>query len=386
MSMEEIRLFTRCSLPIKAWFCLALSLFLTGCNSAPAPVSQPELPVTTMFVEAKDHPITFTYIAQTQSSHLVNIQARVSGFLDKQVYKEGDYVKEGDILFIMDKSPFIAQVEAAKAALQRQKAAHETATLNLKRVRPLAEQNALSQKDLDDAVGAFQSTAAAVAQAQAQLETAELNLSYCTIRSPLDGITSSALQQEGSYLNVTDSQLTTVSALDPIWVNFSLSENQMQSYRDQVKKGHLILPKSQEFVIKVVLVNGEIFPYSGSITFTEPYYNAQTGTFLVRATLANPEGVLRPNQYVRVLVEGAIRPQTILVPQKAVQQSGKGHFLWVINSEGKAEIRPVVVGDWEGENWFITEGLSPKEQVVVDGGISLSPGAKVKITKVLTAE
>lgn len=363
---------------------LTLSVItLSSCGSGNEPPAPKNPIVTTLIVQAKDTPVTYTYVAQTQSSHLVNIQARVSGFLDKRVYTEGEIVKKGDILFIMDKKPFEAQVAAAQAAVERQEAAHETARLNLKRVKPLAKLNALSQKDLDDAIGSYETTLASISQAEAQLETALLNLSYCTIRSPLDGITSAAMQQEGSYLNVADSQLTTVSALDPIWVNFSLSENQMQAYRDQISKGQLIAPKNEEFVVKVIQVNGQFFPHSGQITFTEPYYNPQTGTFLIRATLANPDAILRPNQYVRAQIEGAVRPHAILVPQKAVQQSAKGQFVWVISKDNKAEFRPVVVGEWQGTNWFINEGLTSGDQVVVEGGMTLSPGATVQVKEVL---
>jgi membrane fusion protein, multidrug efflux system len=336
--------------------------------------------VTTLIVEAKDIPVSFEYVAQTQSSHLVNIQARVSGFLDKRVYTEGEMVKQGQVLFLMDEKPFKTQVDAAQAALERQQAAWENARLNLARVKPLAEQDALSQKDLDDALGSFQTTGASVEQAKAQLETDLLNLSYCTITSPLDGITSAALQQEGSYLNLSDSQLTTVSALSPIWVNFSLSENQFQNFRDQVDNGKLLRPENDEFIVKVIQVNGKIFPYTGNITFTEPYFNAQTGTFLIRASVNNPEGILRPNQYVRVKVEGAVRPNAILIPQRAVQQSAKGQFVWIVNKENKADYRPVTVGDWQGENWFISEGLLSGEQLVLDGGAALHAGDSVKVS------
>lgn len=332
-----------------------------------------------MIVEGKDAPVSFEYVAQTQSSHLVNIQARVSGFLDKRVYKEGELVKKDQVLFIMDKKPFQTQVDAAKAAVDRQQAALETARLNLARVKPLAELNALSQKDLDDAKGTFETNSASVEQAKAQLETALLNLSYCTITSPIDGITSSAQQQEGTYLNAADAQLTTVAALSPIWVNFSLSENQIQNLQDQVKKKQLILPKNEKFVVKVIQVNGEVFPHTGEITFTEPYFNAQTGTFLIRATVANPDGILRPNQYVRAKIEGAIRPNAFLIPQRAVQQSAKGNFVWIVNKESKADFRPVNVGDWQGDNWFINDGLEAGDEVIVDGGITLHAGDLVKV-------
>lgn len=364
---------------ILSFFALLL-LCLSGCgNEKPQghPAEKLAIPVTTMVVEAKDVPVSFEYVAQTQSAHLVNIQARVAGFLDKRVYTEGEIVKKGQVLFLMDEKPFQVQVNAAEAALEKQQAALENARLNLARVKPLSKLNALSQKDLDDAESAFQTNSAALEQAKAQLESALLNLSYCTIFSPLDGITSAALQQEGTYLNIADSQLTTVSALSPIWVNFSLSEYQLEHFRDQIQKGELIIPKNDEFIIKIIQVNGKLFPYAGKITFREPYFNPQTGTFLIRASVDNPEGVLRPNQYVRVRVEGAIRPHALLIPQRAVQQSAKGLFVWVVDKENSVDFRPVTVGEWQGENWFISDGLVSGEQIVVEGGISLHPGDPV---------
>jgi len=342
-------------------------------------VEKGPITVTAYLVEERDVPVSVEYVAQTQSSHLVNIQARVSGFLDKRVYTEGAMVKTGDVLFVMDKKPFEVQVQAAQAAVARQEAALETARLNLARVKPLAALNALSQKDLDDATGSYQTNFATLEQTHAQLKTAELNLSYCTIRSPLDGITSSALQQEGSYLNISNSQLTTVSALDPIWVNFSLSENQVQHFDDQVAAGQLIVPQDNEFEVKVIQINGKIFPHTGKITFKEPHFNPQTGTFLIRASVDNPDGYLRPNQFVRARIEGAVRPHAILIPQRAVQQSNKGQFVWVITSEDKAEFRPITVGDWQGEDWFILDGLKSGEKIVLDGGVVLRVGDSVQI-------
>jgi len=127
--------------------------------------------------------------------------------------------------------------------------------------------------------------------------------------------------------------------------------------------------------------DGSVFPFKGKITFADPSYNPQTGTFLIRATVDNPKGVLRPNQYVRARLKGAVRPDAILLPQRAVQQGAKGHFAWVVNKDGKAEQRPLVVGDWYGDGWFINEGLRPGDQVVVDGGMRLAPGAAVIVVQ-----
>jgi membrane fusion protein (multidrug efflux system) len=358
---------------------MILVIFLTSAckNEKEAAVLPPPPVVTVTEVVPRDVPVSFEYVAQTQSSHLVNIQARVSGFLDKRMYTEGAVVKEGQVLFQMDAKPFQVQLDQAEAALARQKAAFETARLNLARTKPLVEQNALSQKDLDDATGQYESTAAAVEQAKAQVEAAKLNLSYTTITSPVTGVSSSARQTDGTYISPENSLLTTVSVLSPMWVNFSLSENEMQKYRDQVEKRLLRSPKGSDFEVEIVLVDGSVYPYTGRMTFAEPSYDAQTGTFLIRASVNNPERLLRPNQYVRARLKGAVRPEAILVPQRAVQQGSRGHFVWVVDKDGKVEQRPVVVGDWLGDDWFIFEGLSSGEHVVVDGGLTLRPGVAV---------
>jgi len=336
--------------------------------------------VTALTVTPRDVPIASVFVAQTQSSQAVNIAARVSGFLDQRVYTEGAVVKAGQVLFRMDPKPFQAQVDGAAAALQRNQAALDVAKSNLARIKPLAQQNALSQKDLDDAQGQYEQTAAAVAQSKAQLDSAQLDLSYTTITSPVDGVSSFAAVADGTYVNAQNSLLTTVSVLTPMWINFSLSENEMERIRGQVQKGQIRLPAGNQFEVEIELVDGTLFPYKGRITFADPSYNSQTGTFLIRASVDNPKGLLRPNQYVRTRLQGAIRPNAILVPQRAVQQGAKGHFVWVANKDGKAELRPVVVGDWYGDSWFILQGLSTGDRVVVDGAIRLAPEAPVKLS------
>ncbi len=357
--------------------CICFALFPAGCKQEKAEVAPQPPVVTVMEVVQKDVPVSFEMVAQTQSSHLVNIHARVSGFLDKRVYTEGEIVKQGQVLFLMDPKPFQAQLTQATAALSMQKASLETARSNLARTKPLAEQNALSQKDLDDASGQFESASAAVEQAKAQVETAQLNLSYTTIASPVGGVTSAALQTDGTYISSQNSLLTTVAVLSPIWVNFSVSENEMQKLRNQADKGLLQRPKGDSYTVEIVLVDGSVFPHTGRITFADPSFNSQTGTFLIRASVDNPKGVLRPNQYVRVRLKGAVRPHAILVPQAAIQQGPKGHFVWVVGKDGKVDQQPVVVGDWHENEWFIFEGLASGDRVVVEGTLSLRPGIPV---------
>ncbi len=379
--LEEKRKTNRsCHIRFLTIFIIVSAAFLLlSCKSEKKTSETPPPVVTVINVSRRDVPVSFEYVAQTQSSHLVNIHARVSGFLDKRMYTEGSVVKKGRILFRMDAGPFRIQLDQAEAALAKQEAALETARLNLERIKPLAEQKALSRKDLDDATGRYQSDAAAVEQAKAQVETAKLNLSYTTITSPVTGISSSALQTDGTYISPQNSLLTTVAVLSPIWINFSLSENEIQHYREQLAKGLLLAPGSERYTVEVILVDGSVYPYKGQITFSEPSYSAQTGTFLIRASVNNPDGALRPNQYVRVRLKGAIRPKAILVPQRAVQQGSRGHFVLIVDKENKVEQRPVTVGEWYGNDWFIIEGLRTGDRVAVDGGLTLRPGVPVSI-------
>jgi len=231
---------------------------VSGCGKEEpkAPPPRPPVDVTVMTVAERDTPVSFEFVGQTQSSREVEIRARVEGFLDKRLYVEGDLVRSGRPLFQIDTKPFNATLQSSKGQVAQQQAALDTAVANLNRVRPLAAENAVSKKDLDDAIGAEQRARAAVFAAEGQLQTAQLNLGYTTVYSPLTGLTSFAKLQEGSYLSASNNLLTTVSQLDPIWVNFSVSENETLRYRDEAEKGYLRLPKGNAFDVQVVLADG----------------------------------------------------------------------------------------------------------------------------------
>ena len=214
----------------------ALAAGLTACGREGPKLPPAPLEVSTITVKPSDVSISAEYIAQTQSSQAVNIQARVSGFLDKRVYTEGSVVKAGQVLFRMDQKPFQAQLDAANAALQRNQAALQVATANLNRTKPLAAKNALSQKDLDDATGQYEQAAAAVEQSKAQVTRRKLDLSYTVISSPVNGVSSYAAVADGTYLNPQNAQLTTVSVLTPMWVNFSLSENEYLRIQNDIAR------------------------------------------------------------------------------------------------------------------------------------------------------
>jgi membrane fusion protein (multidrug efflux system) len=352
---------------------------LAGCGKeAPKNETRPPADVTVMTVTPSDTPVSYEYVGQTQSSHQVQIRARVNAFLDKRVYTEGTMVKAGDVMFQQDTKPFKAQLDVALGGLAEQQARLQVANDNLAQVKPLAALNALSQKDLDDATGQQQAAAAAVQSAKANVEQATLNLGYTTITTPVTGLSSFARVQDGAYVSAENSLLTYVEQVDPIWVNFTVSENDMLALRSEQAKGLLKLPASDNYTVEVVLADGSIYPHKGRITFANASFNQQTGTFLLRATLPNPSGALRPGQFVRARVSGPVRVNAILVPQQAVLQGAQGHFV-VVDKDGKAEIRGVQVGPWNGDDWFITEGLKAGDVVVTDGMVKLSPGAPVKV-------
>jgi membrane fusion protein (multidrug efflux system) len=356
-------------------------LAIAGCGrDRPAATAQPQaVAAGVITVTATDVPYVGEFVGETESSQEVEIRARVEGFLEAIAYQEGSVVNKGDVLFQMDRKPFEAALAAARAELQAQQARLGTASANLKRVGPLAAEDALSQKDLDDAQGARDAAVAAVEGARSRVQQAEINLSYTTILSPVTGVTSFARKQPGSFLTPgADSLLTYVSALDPMRVNFSISENELLRYRKLMSERRLKPAPGEKYTVKIVLADGSIVPAPGHITFGDASFSKETGTFLVRAELPNKDGALRPGQFVRVLMSGASWVNAIQLPQRAVMQGPQGNFVWVVDAESKAQFRPVTVGPLSGDMWLIAEGLKDGERIVVDGGLKLAPGVPVR--------
>ena len=358
---------------------LGTAVLAVGCGETQAPPAAALHPVSVLRVEPRDAPVTFEFVGVTASSQQVEVRARVNGYLDGREYTEGSLVKEGEVMFRIDPKPFQAELDAAKGALAEQQARLWTAQANLNRVKPLAKANALSKKELDDARGTVNAAAASVEMAKADVETAKLNLGYTTIAAPVTGVSSYARIQTGAYVDQQNSLLTYVAQIDPMWVDFSISEDEMLKLRRQLKEGALVSPGEEKLDVEIVMADGSRYPHTGKIFFRDANYNTETGTFLVRATFANPDGALRPGQFVRVRVKGAIRPDAIVVPQKAVLQGAQGFFVWIVDGEGKAHTRNIEVGDWHGDDWFITNGLSAGDRVVTDGIMRLANGVAVKI-------
>jgi membrane fusion protein (multidrug efflux system) len=380
--MEKKTTLFRC-LPVR--FSLGLvalaAMTLTACNkeevkAPPAPVA-----VTAIKVEPQIVPVKVSFVAQVESSHQVDIVARVNGFLDKIQYVEGSVVKQGQTLFLMDQKPFIAQVEAARGALANNEAQLWTAQASLNRIKPLAELDAASKSDLDNAIGSVQSAEAAVHSARARLEEAELNLSYTVIKSPVTGVSGEAQVREGAYLTAgPGGYLSYVAQVDPAWVNFSVSQNQLTKSREATAAGQVIPPPNQQYGVDLELPGGEPYPQSGKLSFVDQSFNRETGTFLVRAELPNPAAMLHPGMFVKATLTGANRPNTLVVPQRAVQQTANGHIVFVVSAQGTAEARPVIVGEWVGQDWIIEKGLNPGEQIITDGFQRLAPGMPVTVT------
>ena len=377
-------MFRRTFAPARSLVWLAAAALAAGCSKEAPPPQRPAPEVTVVTVQPRDIPLTPSFVAQTESSRQVNIVARVSGYLDKIAYQEGEVVKDGQLLFQLDPKPFQAQLDAARGELQSQQARFTTAEANLGRVKPLAQQNALSQSDLDRAQGEFDSAKAAVYSAQAKVTEAALNLGYTTIRSPVTGLASRSLQRQGAFINAQgeSANLTYVAAIDPIWVNFSVSQNQAAKWRDETAKKLVIQPKNRDYEVEIVLSDNTVYPYRGKINFSDPSFSQDTGSFLVRAVLPNPKMELRPGMFVTAFARGAIRPGAIVVPQLAVQTGSNGHLVYVVKQDGTAEVRPVVVGDYVGEkDIVILTGLHEGDRVVADGVLKVVPGQPVKIVE-----
>ncbi|MCC7040256.1 MAG: efflux RND transporter periplasmic adaptor subunit [Burkholderiales bacterium] len=361
---------------------LAVAALVAACSKEVPPPPRPAPEVAVVTIEPRTIPYTPTFVAQTESSRQVNIVARVSGFLDSIAYSEGDLVKQGQLMFKLDTKPFLAQLNAAKGELQAQQARLDTAQVTYRRVKPLADQDALPQMDLDRAKGELDAARAAVFSAQAKVEEATLNLGYATITSPVTGVASRSLQRQGAYVNaLADSaNLTYVAALDPIWVNFSISQNQMAHFQELAEKHLVVAPRDDNFDVEIILPNGTPYAKRGQIGFADPSFSPDTGAFLVRAVIPNPRHELRPGMFVTARLLGAVRPNAIVVPQLAVQQGSNGHAVFVVGANGVAEVRPVIVGDYVGDKDIVIQtGLNPGDRVIVDGMMRVVPGQPVRI-------
>lgn len=359
------------NITVTSRFFLFFSLVLftvTGCKKEP-PKALPPVEVTTLIVEPKTIPAVYEFVGFTESSHPVQIRSRVEGYLSQIAYTEGSFVNEGDLLFQIDPSQFQASLQSAEAELKKQQAILWDAQKSLERYRPLYEKKAASLKDVENATARQLAAEAAVDAAQAQVTLAKLNLSYTSIKSPINGLSTLANYREGALIMPAGHTglLTTISVVDPIWARINVSENDLLKFYQESEQGTLILPKESEYEVKLIMADGTIFPHDGRVNFAAPTIDQHTGTMIVRGTFPNPDKLLKPGQFIRAQIYGGVRPNAITVPQKSVQQGQKGMYVFVVDKDHKAQMRSVEPGDWYQKDWIITSGLKAGDEVIVDG-------------------
>ena len=335
--------------------------------------------VTVMNIAPAPLPVTFEYVGQTLGSREVEVRARVTGILLKRNFTEGGPVKQGQSLYSIDAAPFEAVVAKAEADVAAAEARLDQAARNAARMKPLYAERAVSQKEFDDAVSTEAIGVADVKGARARLAEAKLNLGYTKVEAPVSGFASRSNRSEGTLVSGPEVLLTTVVQIDPIWVQFGIPDNEQARLRKEVGAGRLTLPANGNFEVTVQLADGTVYSRTGRLNFYDVRITPNTGTQDARAEVPNPEGALRPGQFVRVLLKGATRPNAVKVPQRAVLEGPQGKFVYVVNDKSQAEARPIEAGEWAGDAWVITSGLKAGDRVILDGVMKLGPGAPVKV-------
>lgn len=357
----------------------AALLAACGPQGAPPDGGFPPAVVAVREVKPAAAPVAFEFPGQAAGSREVEVRARVTGILLKRNYEEGAKVRAGQSLFTIDPAPFEAALARAEADAASAEASLAQAARNARRLAPLNEARAVSRKEFDDAVSAEEIAAAALKAARARVVEARLNLAWTRVESPIAGVSSRALRSEGSLVSGPDILLTTVTQSDPVHVNFGLSEAELSRLRRESASGALVLPKDGRFEVALRLEDGSLYAKRGRLAFSDERISASTGTADARAEVPNPDGLLRPGQFVRVILEGAVRPGAITVPQRAVMEGPQGKIVYVLGAQGKAEPRPVSMGDWSGADWIVTSGLKAGDKVIVDGLMKVFPGAPVQV-------
>jgi membrane fusion protein (multidrug efflux system) len=364
--------------------CGLIMLQLGACSKSetqtPAEGTQmPPQPVQVLELQPRDLPVSFEYVGRLEASREIEIRPRITGLIEERLFDEGGQVIAGQALFRLDAAPFVARKQVAEAALAEARARLAQTEREAKRLTPLARDQAVSQRDLDDALSNRDLARAAVGVSEAELLQAQLELGYTHVDAPIAGRTGRALQVEGSLVSPTSGPLVFLAQIDPLYVSFSVSENERLTIDQQLADGSLKMPPPDQTRVTVRMADGSNYPLTGQVDFTDYRSDTQTGAFAMRATLPNPDAQLNPGQFVRVRVEGGLLPNALAVPQRAVQEDAKGKFVYVVgkNEQGGsiALSKPVEVGRWTEQTtavgterlWVIRSGLAAGDQVVIDG-------------------
>lgn len=336
-----------------------------------AKAAPPPLAVSVIKVALKPVPILVDAVGRTEGSKEVEVRARVSGIIQKQLYAEGEAVRATAPLYRIERAPFESALAQAKAALNQDRAKLEQAQRDNTRLLPLVSKRAISQREADDSSTTLKQAESAILSSEARVRDAELNLSYTDVSAPISGVTGRSQRSEGSLVNAgTDSSLlTTLTQTDPVWVRFSLSESEHALLRGNAGK---------RAEVRLLMNDDREYPTKGRLNFAGSTVDSRLGTVQLRAEFANPDLTLLPGQFVRAQLIVGLR-EAIVVPQSAVTQSDQGRFVWVIGPESKAVRRKVDTGPWVGRDWIINDGLKAGEQVIVDNLVKLRPGTVVRV-------
>jgi len=354
-------------------------LMLNGCGKGAQPAPPPP-EVRVVVVESRPIPNTVELPGRVQAVRTAEVRARVDGIVQRRLFSEGTDVAAGKELFLIDPSQLIANRNAAQAALARAEATAANAAQDVARYKGLVAEEAISKQEYDAAVARMRTAEADVAQARAQLETAGLNLGYTRVTAPISGRAGRAQVTEGALVSAAaGTLLTTVEQLDPIYVNFSQSSSDLLKVRSEITTGALKVPELGRVAVHLELEDGSDYEHSGHLDFFDLSIEEATGTAALRAEIPNPDRELVPGQFVRARIEAGVRPNGVLIPQRAVQVKQQGASVMVVGPDDKVANRPVKAGSLQGESWLILSGLQTGDRVIVDGLQKVQPGAPVKI-------
>ncbi len=354
---------------------LALAVLGAACGRAGPPPAR-GVPVNAVLITPHPVSIPLEYPAQLEASNTVEIRPRVGGVLERQEAVEGQRVKTGQVLFVIDRQPYEAALAQARATLAQAQAAKAQAERDLERARPLSQLDALSQRELDAAIAAGAATTAQVQSAEATVRTAQLNLDYTIVRAPLDGVMSRALIRLGGLVSAYSTLLTTVYKTDPMYVNFSISEQRLLELQREL--GHAPDQRNpSKTSFRVFLADGVEVDTPAELNFVDAAVDLRTDTLPVRLGVPNPKQMLRAGQFVKVTVESPVRGDAIVIPQRAVQELQDKRFVWTIDKDHKASPRDVTLGPRIGQETLVTKGLVAGDLVVVDGTQKLKEGTLV---------
>lgn len=355
----------------------ATIVLLSSACSKNAPQAPAAVEVTTVTITP--HPVTFPedYVADIESVNAVEIRPRVGGMLEKRVPIEGEVVKAGQLLFVIDREPYIAALAQARAALTQSEAALAQSRRDLERAKSLSEIDAVSQQELDAAVAKNQANLASIDAGKAAVRTAELNLGYAVITSPIDGVMGRALLRQGGMVTANSTLLTTIYQNDRMFVNFSLSEQRVLSLQRELGRA-LSQDSRTPPPFRIFLADGSEYPQAPKLNFIDPAVDSRTGTLALRLEIDNPHRLLHAGQFARVQVAAQQDPNAIVVPQRAVQDLQGKNYVWIVDAAGQAQQRDVHMGPRVGSDWQVQQGLKAGEVVIVDGVQHLKPAVPVK--------